>query len=232
MVERCTAGKSFGEEEGGSSGRHRRRGTMPRVRSLVTFGAQHNGISAFRGCKSTDWLCRSAMGLLRLSTWSSFVQNRLVPAQYYRTVNDTTGEPTQEYLDNSNFLADINNERDIKNATYAENLSKVGKLVMYVFQNDTTVVPKESGWFAEVNGTSGEVTPLSERRIYKEDWLGLKLLDERGGLVFRNTSGEHMDLTDEVLEQVFVEFFGPPHEKEEAEDGERQVPSGHDPLEL
>lgn len=83
---------------------------------------------------------------------------------------------------------------------------------MYVFDEDETVIPKESGWFAEVNATSGVVTHLRERIMYKEDWLGLRKLDERGALVFRNATGAHMRLTDEVLTEAFTDFFGPERE--------------------
>ncbi|KAF2762365.1 palmitoyl-protein thioesterase precursor [Pseudovirgaria hyperparasitica] len=182
----------------------------PPVKNLVTFGSQHNGIAEFQHCGLTDWLCKGAMALLRGNTWSSFVQNRLVPAQYYRSVNETTGEPTEEYLGFSNFLADINNERDIKNKTYAKNLASLSNFAMYVFANDTVAIPKESGHFAQVtNLTNGTVTPLQDRRIYKEDWIGLKKLDKKGALHFKNVEGEHMHLNDEDLRQAFKEFFGP-----------------------
>lgn len=78
---------------------------------------------------------------------------------------------------------------------------------MYLFADDTTVVPKESGWFAEVNGT--DVTGLRERSLYKEDWLGLKKLDENGGLKFKTTEGGHMALSSGLLSDVFKEFLGP-----------------------
>src|SRR6266536_1329095 len=130
----------------------------PPVRSLVTFGAQHNGISEFQACGATDWLCKGAQGLLRGSTWSSFVQSRLVPAQYFRD-----SMQIEQYLEHSNFLADVNNERALKNQTYKENLEKLERFVMYLFEDDETVVPKETAWFAEVNGT--EVTNLRERAI-------------------------------------------------------------------
>jgi len=175
---------------------------FPPVRSLVTFGSQHNGISQFQSCGPTDWLCKAAEGLLRFGTWSSFVQTRLVPAQYFR-------DPAQldQYLENSNFLADINNERELKNATYKENLEKLERFVMYQFEEDTTVIPKESSWFAEV--LDGEVTELKNRDIYKEDWLGLKTLDKKGALEFKVTPGGHMSLSDKLLESVFKEYFGP-----------------------
>jgi len=174
---------------------------FPPVRSLVTFGSQHNGISEFQACGATDWVCHGAQGLLRSNTWSSFVQSRLVPAQYFR-------DPMQyeQYLDSSNFLADINNERVLKNKTYKENLEKLEQFVMYMFEDDETVIPKESGWFAEVEDT--KVTPLKERDIYKEDWIGLKTLDKKGALKFLTTPGGHMSLSDKLLKKVFKEFYG------------------------
>ena len=174
----------------------------PPVRSLVTFGSQHNGISQFQNCADSDWLCRGWQGILHSNTWSGFVQNRVVPAQYFRDPNDL-----ENYLEHSNFLADINNEREVKNQTYKENLERLEKFVMYVFEEDTTVVPPESGWFGEVNGT--EVTALKDRDIYKEDWIGLKTLDKKGALEFKTTPGGHMNLGQELLESVFSNYYGP-----------------------
>jgi len=175
---------------------------FPPVRSLVTFGSQHNGISEFRACRSGDWLCRSAMALLHTSTWSEWVQSRLVPAQYFRNP-----EQYEQYLEHSNFLADINNERKKKNEQYKENLARLTNFVMYMFEEDTVAIPKESAWFEEVNGTVN--TPLRARKLYTEDWLGLRELDRKGGLKFRNAPGDHMQLDDGLLNKTFKEFFGP-----------------------
>lgn len=174
----------------------------PPVRSLVTLGSQHNGISEFQACAPSDWLCRGWESVLRSNTWGALAQNRLVPAQYFR-------DPEQmgEYLEHSNFLADVNNERGRKNATYKRNLERLEKFVMYIFEDDTTVVPKESGWFAEVNGT--EVTALQDRPIYKEDWLGLQALDKKGALEFKSTPGGHMNLPQKLLEDIFNDYYGP-----------------------
>lgn len=174
----------------------------PPVRSLVTFGSQHNGISKFYDCKPADWLCSGSRALLRYSTFGSLVQGRLVPAQYYR-------DPARldEYLAGSNFLADINNERDHKSEAYADNMAALDNFVMYLFEDDTTVVPRQSSWFAEVNGT--DVTPLRSRRLYRDDWLGLGRLDAKGGLRFRSVPGEHMRITEEALNETISSFFGP-----------------------
>ncbi|PLB53403.1 alpha/beta-hydrolase [Aspergillus steynii IBT 23096] len=176
----------------------------PPVHNLVTLGSQHNGIAEFQACGASDYLCRGGEALLRWGRWSKFVQERLVPAQYFR-------DPTEleAYLEHSNFLADVNNERGVKNATYKENLARVNRFAMYLFEEDQMVHPKESAWFAEVNATSGEVTPLREREIYKQDWLGLRELDEKGALEFKTVPGPHMHLSEEVLTKLFTEYFAP-----------------------
>ncbi|KAK0129015.1 hypothetical protein ONS95_000955 [Cadophora gregata] len=175
---------------------------IPPVRSLVTFGSQHNGISEFQTCSSGDWVCKGAQGLLRSNTWSSFVQSRLVPAQYFR-------DPAQleSYLEFSNFLADINNERLLKNASYKANLEKLERFTMVLFDDDETVVPKESSWFADVD-EDGKVTELRDRTIYKEDWIGLKGLDKKGALKFEKTEGGHMQLSSKILRKTFKENYG------------------------
>ena len=194
----------------------------PKVRSLITFGSQHNGIAEFQKCESaTDWVCQGANALLKGSTvWSNFVQSRLVPAQYYRDTSDY-----ENYLDYSNFLADVNNEREEKNETYAKNLAKLERFVMVVFKGDKTVVPRESGWFSEVDVLKDgdkelrNVTRLRDREIYKEDWIGLKALDKRGGLVFEEVDGQHMQLKDKDLKRLFGKYLGKKGKKFDVDDG-------------
>ncbi|EXJ70878.1 palmitoyl-protein thioesterase [Cladophialophora psammophila CBS 110553] len=178
----------------------------PKVRSLITFGSPHNGIAEFQKCaSSSDWICQGANALLKSSTvWSDFIQSRLVPAQYYRDTKDF-----DNYLQHSNYLADINNERTLKNVTYAQNLATLERLVMILFFNDKTLIPKESAWFAEFNQTENSVTPLRSRPIYKEDWIGLKKLDEKGGLRFVSLPGDHMELRAKDLRNLFEVYFGP-----------------------
>lgn len=176
----------------------------PPVANLVTFGSQHNGISEFQKCRPNDWLCYTWDGFLKARTWAPFVQSRLIPAQYFRDPEDLEG-----YLEHSNFLADVNNERTVKNSRYRENIKKLERFVMYMFSEDITVVPKESAWFQEVNATTGKVTKLQDRRLYKEDWLGLRFLDERSRLEFLVAEGRHMQITEDILIDVFSRYFKP-----------------------
>ncbi|KAI9693151.1 MAG: hypothetical protein M1822_005147 [Bathelium mastoideum] len=223
VLSNASAVDALGFSQGGVllRGMIQRCGDKIKVRSLVTFGSPHSGISTFKNCAPTDWLCQAAFGLLRGNTWSGFVQNRLVPAQYYRTVDEDTGEPTEKYLENSNLLADVNNERELKNVTYRDHLGEIEKFVMYRFTDEDAVIPPESTWFADVwqkpppDGSDKEegeriVTPLKKRKLYKEDWLGLKELDRRDGLEFRSIPGKHMQIGEKALREAFQKYFGPP----------------------
>ncbi|KAK2875676.1 hypothetical protein FQN49_001509 [Arthroderma sp. PD_2] len=215
IISSAPAINALGFSQGGQFLRaYAQRCNDPPVHNLVTFGSQHNGIASFTACKdSSDWLCWSFNALLRFGTWSSIAQSGLVPAQYFRDPEEMDG-----YLKYSNFLADINNERTVKNKTYKENLTKLNKFVMYMFDEDTTVVPKESAHFTEVNATSGEHTKLQQRPIYKEDWLGLKALDEESRLEFLTIPGRHMQLSEALLDNTFRSYFGPVQTARETED--------------
>lgn len=181
---------------------------VPPVRYLFTYGSQHNGISEFNHCGDEAWsptFCRFWNGLLKGQTWSSYVQHHLVPAQYFRNPASLAN-----YRDSSNFLADINNEREIKNTTYAANLASLRRLIMYIFANDTTVVEKQSGHFDEVIRSDDhvQVVKLRDRDLYTQDWLGLKALDEKGALDFRVADGKHMQVTTELLLDAFKMMYG------------------------
>lgn len=203
ILSKASAINALGFSQGGQFMRaYVERCNKPRVSNLVTFGSQHNGISEFQKCEANDWLCWSWVGALKSNTWTDFVQSRVIPAQYFRNPEDL-----DPYLESSNFLADINNERTVKNSTYKENMKKLDRFAMYLFSEDTTVIPKETAYFSEVNRTSEEVTKLRDRDIYKEDWIGLKWLDERKRLDFNVAEGGHMQFVDGLLDDCFKRYF-------------------------
>ena len=67
----------------------------------------------------------------------------------------------------------------------------------------------------------GKVTELRDRDIYKENWVGLKGLDDKGALRFETTEGGHMQLSSKVLKKTFKENFGRLGRK--FDDGEAEV---------
>ncbi|KAL9056939.1 MAG: hypothetical protein Q9162_002605 [Coniocarpon cinnabarinum] len=183
------------------------------VRNLITFGSPHSGITQFAQCAQDDWWCKIWSGTLKGNTWSDLAQSSLVPAQYFRSSADIG-----DYLQYSNFLADVNNERERKSREYRDRISALKRFVMFKFQDEDVIQPPESSWFADYNVTSGLLTRLKERDLYKEEWLGLKKLDEAGGLEFRTTPGKHMQIQGGVLEDAFKRYFAVLDEKSDYND--------------
>lgn len=143
-----------------------------------------------------------------VSTWNA---NNGHQAQYFR---DTKRMP--EYLETNNFLASINNElAATHNKTYAENFKSLNKLVLIIFSNDQTVVPKESSWFGSYTYPDGNnthrdetIVPMRLQPLYVEDWIGLRTLDERGDVVLETCEGAHMQLTNECWQPIVKRFAG------------------------
>ena len=124
------------------------------------------------------------------------------------------------YLSANQFLTSINNEiPESRNQSYGHNLASLRTLVLVIFTEDKTVVPKESAWFGseagdEFNGneqrvfeTNKVVIPMRLQPLYKEDWIGLRTLDNKGGVVFESCIGEHMQIK-ECWERLVRQYVG------------------------
>lgn len=96
---------------------------------------------------------------------------------------------------------------------YAANLARLSKLVLFMFENDITVQPRESSWFGFWDGDV--VVPLRQQRIYKEDWIGLKALDKAGRLTLATVPGAgHMQFTLDWFEESVIRPYLAPSERE------------------
>lgn len=101
------------------------------------------------------------------------------------------------YITHSQFIAEINNEVTI-NPIYKQRLSALKRFVMVKFTGDTIVDPVESEWFGFfAYGDISRIVPLEESRLYKEDRLGLKALDESKRLVRVSLPGDHLQISRE-----------------------------------
>lgn len=188
----------------------------PRVRNLVTFGSQHMGIADLPGCSPSDFLCHKVHELLRSKMYGEYAQSNVVIAQYFRDTSSI--EQFAKYHAVNSFLHDINNEGAEKNLRYKERLSLLQNFVMVRFDEDKTVVPSASAWFGafedpdrrSLNSTNGTIVPLRNSRLYREDWLGLRVLDERGAIKMHTCHGVHMQLSDECLVQTLGPYIGQP----------------------
>ncbi|EFJ40725.1 hypothetical protein VOLCADRAFT_84379 [Volvox carteri f. nagariensis] len=167
----------------------------PLMRTLVTMGAQHQGVMNVPGCRtlplnSSHGACYLMQKMLGEGAYLPYIRDHVVQAQYFK-------DPLRlsEYLVANPFLPDINNERgpEGRNPLYGNNLASLERLVLYRFSDDDTVVPRDSAWFSFFDGQ--RLVPLYDQPLYKEDWIGLRSLDERGQLVLEEAPGAHMQFT-------------------------------------
>lgn len=174
------------------------------VNNFITFGSPHLGVLELPLCKDRfDWLCKQRNALLKKQVWRDSVQKRVVPAQYFR-------DPAHldQYLEHSNYLADINNERAERNATYKKNFSKLNKLVLVSFTEDTTLVPKESSQFYDFDPEQKRSIPFLYTELYKNDYIGLKALYKKNSVDFLSIKAEHMHIDEGFIKSIAQEYFG------------------------
>ncbi|KAF8556342.1 palmitoyl-protein thioesterase [Imleria badia] len=190
------------------------RNNTPPVHNLITFGSQHMGISDLPLCSSFDLLCQVARRAAKAGVYSEWAQENLVQAQYFR-------DPAQLslYMSSGSFLADINNEvlsPAARKQAYAENFASLQHLILVLFAEDETAVPKESAWFGSEAPPEQDmhyldrfpeqvhlgqlaqektIVPMKLQPLYTEDWIGLRILDERGAVDLVTCPGRHMQLT-------------------------------------
>ncbi|TFK75345.1 alpha/beta-hydrolase [Pluteus cervinus] len=193
----------------------------PPIHNLITFGSQHMGVSDIPKCRAYDLLCLAARRVARSAAYTEWAQTNLVQAQYYRDPNNL-----ETYLTANHFLPFINNEiSEQRNETYAQNFASLNTLVLLIFEDDRTVVPKESAWFGSEQPAediktdnsqivfrpqrADNIIPMRSQPLYTEDWIGLRQLDERGAVVFDACNGEHMHMGD-CWERIVRQYVGGP----------------------
>lgn len=173
------------------------------VRTLVTFGSPHMGVLELPRCDNpNDWICRQRNELLRKQVWHENIQRSVIPAQYFRDPFQYTS-----YLEHSHLLADINNERAV-NVSYKNKIESLEKLVLIAFEDDTTVVPKESAWFFDTNPLSGETIPFNKTKIYLNEYLGLASLDKAHKIEFLTLPGRHMEIPETFIVDIARTYLG------------------------
>jgi palmitoyl-protein thioesterase len=169
---------------------------------------QHQGVMDIPGCWSPSfngsetWGCRLMEKVLGFGAYLPWVQRSSVQAQYFKDPG-----ALEAYRARSEFLADINVESAMQRpgsaAMYRSNLLTLQRLVLYQFDNDVTVVPRESSHFGEYDGE--ELRSMEETGLYTEDRIGLRELNDRGRLYLEHAPGFHMQFS---LEWFVEEVVG------------------------
>ncbi|KAJ9171191.1 hypothetical protein P3X46_014587 [Hevea brasiliensis] len=173
----------------------------PAVKNLISLAGPHAGTASVPFCGS-GLVCILVDALIRLEIYSSYVQEHLAPSGYIKIPTDIA-----DYLKGCKFLPKLNNEIT-KNSTYKERFASLENLILIMFDQDAVLIPKETSWFGYYpDGAFTPVLPAQETKLYTEDWIGLKTLDEAGKVKFVNVSGNHLDISQNDMKKYIVPYL-------------------------
>lgn len=181
----------------------------PPVKKFVSMHGPMMGVAGLPRCSMNGTLggiCKEVDSLVSLGAYTSFVQDRLAQANYYRDAQDL-----DEYRKVCQFLPYINNEIDGKqNATYKSNFASLEKLVLVMAEDDTMIQPRISEHFGFYkDGSNSETIAMEDAPWYTENWFGLKDLNEAKKIDLFSTPGDHLRFPMEFLEKMVTTYFAP-----------------------
>lgn len=170
------------------------------VRRYISVAGPQMGVDDVPKCIHGP-VCSLVNSFARFGVYTSLAQRHLGPANYFKNV-----KRYQEYLKICMSLPDLNNERIQKNQTYKERFASLEALMLVMFLNDTVITPRESEWFGYY---SQNLTVLDMRAtdLYKQDFIGLRTLDESQRLIRVALPGDHLSHTDSDIINTFVPFL-------------------------
>ncbi|KAK7406297.1 hypothetical protein VNO78_07920 [Psophocarpus tetragonolobus] len=175
----------------------------PPVKNFISLAGPHAGTASVPLCGS-GILCIIADKLIKGEVYSDYIQEHLAPSGYLKLPN-----AIPDYLVNCRFLPMLNNEiPEKRNSTYKERFSSLQNLVLIMFEHDTVLIPKETSWFGYYpDGYFKPVLAPQSTKLYIEDWIGLRTLDEAGKVHFIGVAGKHLGISEEDMKKHVVPYL-------------------------
>ncbi|XP_044485105.1 palmitoyl-protein thioesterase 1-like [Mangifera indica] len=175
----------------------------PPVKNFISLAGPHAGTASVPLCGS-GVLCEIAATLIKSEIYSNYVQEHLAPSGYLKLPNEIS-----KYLSNCKFLPKLNNEHpDQRNSTYKERFSSLQNLVLIMFEDDKVLIPKETSWFGFYpDGAFSPVQPPEKTKLYTEDWIGLKRLNESGRVKYVSVAGGHLGISKPDMKKYVVPYL-------------------------
>ncbi|CAN6288769.1 unnamed protein product [Urochloa humidicola] len=175
----------------------------PPVKNFISIGGPHAGTASVPLCGS-GFLCILIDNLIKLEIYSDYVQAHLAPSGYLKIPTDM-----EDYLKGCRFLPKLNNEiPSERNATYKERFSSLENLVLIMFEDDAVLIPRETAWFGYYPDDAFDpVLPPQKTKLYTEDWIGLKTLDEAGRVKFVSVPGGHLRISRSDMKKYIVPYL-------------------------
>ncbi|WOH14807.1 hypothetical protein DCAR_0934330 [Daucus carota subsp. sativus] len=175
----------------------------PPVKNFISLAGPHAGEASVPFC-STDIICKLVDMLIKSAIYSKYLQDHLAPAGYIKI-------PTEidEYLSKCKFLPKLNNEiAGDRNSTYKNRFTSLHNLVLIMFEKDSILIPKETSLFGYYeDGSWSTILPAQKTRLYIEDWIGLRTLDEAGKVKFITLSGKHLEISLEDMKKYVLPYL-------------------------
>lgn len=168
------------------------------VKNFVSIAGPHMGIAAIPRL-TCGWLCDQINGIAAKLFYTDIFQEHLAPAGYFKDRHNY--ESYQQY---STFLANLNNEKTVKNAEYKRRFSLLEKVCLMMNEKDTVISPASTAWFEFYDKEQNKVLPLRESTFYQEDFIGLRQLDEAGKVKFVKLSGDHIHFSDHDIDTYML----------------------------
>ncbi|XP_024026854.1 palmitoyl-protein thioesterase 1 [Morus notabilis] len=175
----------------------------PPVKNFVSLAGPHAGTASVPLCGSSVF-CIIADTLIKSEIYSDFIQDHLAPSGYLKLPN-----AIPDYLEHCKFLPKLNNEiPEKRNSTYKERFSSLQNLVLIMFEHDTVLIPKETSWFGYYpDGAYNPILPPQQTKLYIEDWIGLKALDEAGRVKYIAVPGNHLGISKSDMKKHVVPYL-------------------------
>jgi len=183
----------------------------PPVYNLISWAGPQDGVFGVPEVNSIcpDNLCPWFNWLFDLlmnkKSPSADIQNQFSFASYWKNPYDISG-----YLADSVFLADINNEKTVKNATYKKNIVSLNTYLLTYSLLDDIVIPRTSPWFEfYADNQDVKLVPMNQSQQYTGDWIGLQTLSKAGKIKFGTAPCRHQDLPTEGCKPFYVQYTRP-----------------------
>lgn len=192
----------FGNSQGTITGRYLIQfcPLQGRIRNWVANGGPVNGVSAMPHCEEGTF-CVIVNTLAGLFLNFDFLQAVYAPSNFWRTPGDET-----RFKIHSAFLAEANNELDQKNETIKQKFLQLNHARFIKFTYDQVVLPKDSSWWGK-KAVDGSIIPKEDQAMYKEDWFGLRTMEEEGRTSYAEVAASHCKLShDDWKKHVFPVF--------------------------
>jgi palmitoyl-protein thioesterase len=168
-----------------------------KVHTLFTYGAPHQGVSAYKLCQ--NWYCWPLNWLAGYMVQYHIIETFGAPTDYFRTWWNL-----DRYYENSIFLPYINNELDeAVMPSYKDNISRLTNFGLFMWTDDEVVHPRKSEWFGVYN-KHRQIVDVYDTKVYRDDTIGLKSLNNEGKLFFYSGPGIHMTLTDQYIDDYLI----------------------------